>query len=151
MFGRRKSGVFFADICRAQSQLFGNFTVPARTWSNHNIVTYKFQYLWHVWTLLVQGSESLLPNEQWFIEWSLAKNHIEFERGCKLPWTSSEGLGTAVATAGWSIFKRTLCSCCMQLESTFKVVSKVLPSCSSHCNTGIALYETVALYHCGYS
>ena len=60
---RRKSGVFCRQG-RVQSQLFGNFTVPARTWSNHNIVlTYKFQYSWRLnfagtgsWILLTSVS-----------------------------------------------------------------------------------------------
>ena len=55
---------------RVQSQLFWNFTALARTWSNYNIVTYKFQYSWRIWTLLVQGRESYLTQWARVVEWS---------------------------------------------------------------------------------
>ena len=60
MYGKRKSGVFFADSLGFKVSFFGNFTMVERTWSNHHIVTYKLQFLWRVWTLPVQGRE-LLP------------------------------------------------------------------------------------------
>ena len=64
MYGKRKSGVFF------QSQLFGNFTAPARTWSNHNIVTYKLQYSSRIWTSPVQGREFYFIHWVRVVEWS---------------------------------------------------------------------------------
>ena len=46
---------------------------------------YQFQYSWRVWTLPVQGRDCrrVIP---------LQKNCIEFERGSKLPGTSSKWL-----------------------------------------------------------
>ena len=65
MHGKRKSGVFFCRQPRVQSQLLGNFIMPERTWSNHNI---------HIWYSNIQvtifvtclnfartGSQILLP------------------------------------------------------------------------------------------
>ena len=97
MSERRKSGVFFAVRVGFKVSSFGNFTVLERTWSNHNIVTYKFQYLWRVWTSPTQGRESYLPQWACVFRVILAQNHIEFEWGSKLSGTSSEA---SVNTSG---------------------------------------------------
>ena len=55
-----------------------------------NMIEFK-----HDWTLQVEGSESAALPRKWVVEWSLAKIHIEFERGSKLPGTSSEALRMA--------------------------------------------------------
>ena len=67
--------------------------MPARTWSQHTIITYKLQYLWCVWTLPYRDANLLSPNEPWIIECrSLVKNHIEFQQGNKLLGTSLAAL-----------------------------------------------------------
>ena len=67
LFCRHKVGfkISFLEISQCRHH--------ARSWSNHNIVTYKFQYSWRVWTLPVQGRESYLLQWARVAEWSLAK------------------------------------------------------------------------------
>ena len=60
----RKSGIFFGRQGRVQVSFFGNFTVLAHMWSNQNILTYKFQYLWHVWTLQVSLCCRVVPSQK---------------------------------------------------------------------------------------
>ena len=89
MYGKRKRGVFFADrVDLVQSQLSGNYTVTARTWSNHNMVTIFVGTRQTCWTLPVQVREA------YFLQWAhvesdpLAKNRIELQWGSKLPGTT---------------------------------------------------------------
>ena len=65
-------------------------------WSHYTkIITYKLQYLWHVWTLLVHCRESFFhPVSLCHRVIPLRKKLIEFQQGNKLPGTSSEALDT---------------------------------------------------------
>ena len=52
---------------------FINFTVPARTWCNHNIVTHRLQYSWGVWTSPVQCRGFYFLHRVRVVEWSCRK------------------------------------------------------------------------------
>ena len=89
----KKKMAYFCRHSTVQNQLSWKF-LSAGTYVTtlHHNTSCKLQYSWRVWTLPVLGRESSLPSEPWIIEWSLAKNHIEFQQGNELPGTSSEAL-----------------------------------------------------------
>ena len=72
MSERRKSGVFLA-VGVGFKVSFLEISVPASIWRNHNIVTYKLQYLWCVWTSPVQGHKFYFLHWVWVVEWSRRK------------------------------------------------------------------------------
>ena len=101
---------FFVFVFVFGFSIFENVTAPARTWSNHNIATYKFQYSWRARTLPVQGRESYLthdPVSSCRRVTPSRNNLIEFQRGNKLPATSSEALLMARSNVTTKIMSKT--------------------------------------------
>ena len=68
----------FWRFCQSSEHHFPPCLHPelSTTWYDHSIVTYKFQYSWHVWTSPVQGCDCDSCMLLWHDIWRLRQRHL---------------------------------------------------------------------------
>ena len=98
-----------------QSQIFGNFMVPAHTWSHYTMITYKLQYLWRIKNFADTGSRILLhwvssshgviPSRKFTLNFNGEVNYRELALYCicycKILWWLDEINHWTIARRPW--------------------------------------------------